>query len=71
VNVLYKQAMKTINAYVEEREGNWKEVRKDVLRDIDLLFINGSIGAKSLAYVLDDVYRELAPPQACKEVPKL
>lgn len=66
MNVLYKQAMKTVNAYVEQHDGNWKEVRKDVLRDIDVLFRNGSDGAWTLAYVLDDVYQELAPPAALK-----
>ena len=64
---LQRQATKTINAYVEEFDGNWKEVRKRLLQDIDLLFQNGSIGAKSLAYVLDDTYRQMAPVEAFKK----
>lgn len=63
---LRRQCVKSINTYVEAHDGNWKQVRIDVLRDIDLLFQQGGIGHKALAYVLDDVYRQMAPPEAFK-----
>ena len=58
---LRKQASKVINDYVEHFEGNWKDVRKEVLRDVDFLFRHGTDGAKLYAYALDAVYHEMKP----------
>ena len=59
--MLEKQASKVINDYVEHFEGDWAEVRKEVLRDVDFLFREGTDGAKLYAYALDGVYQELKP----------
>lgn len=60
-STLYTQATKVINDYVEHYEGNWKEVRKQVLLDVDFLFREGTDGAKLYAYALDALYHELKP----------
>ena len=56
-----RAACRAINHYVEVFEGNWKEIRIEVLRDIDLLLQNGGEGHKMFAYALDRMYHELAP----------
>ena len=50
---LFSQATKVINDYAEHFEGNWKEVRRQVLLDIDFLFREGTDGAKLYAQTLD------------------
>jgi len=61
---VYRQAVKCINDYVEHFGGDWKEVRREVLRDIDFLFREGTDGAKLYAYALDGVYHEMKPEGA-------
>lgn len=56
-----KAASKVVNHYVELFDGDWKEVRKEVRRDIDLLLGHGGSGARLYAVALDAVYHELAP----------
>jgi hypothetical protein len=58
---LDRAATQTINAYAESCEGNWKDIRKEVLRDIGFLFRHGGVGARMYAYALDKVFHELKP----------
>lgn len=61
MSTIAKACEKAINEYVERFDGNWKEVRVEVLRDIDLLFSNGSDGSRLLAYALDNAYHAMKP----------
>jgi hypothetical protein len=61
---LYAQAEKTVNAYVEHYAGDWKEVRRQVLLDVDFLFREGTDGAKLYAQTLDHAYRHMKPEGA-------
>lgn len=61
---IYTQATKCINDYVEHCEGDWKEVRKQVLLDVDFLFREGTDGAKLYAYALDLAFHTLKPKES-------
>lgn len=64
MTTLYSQATKVINDYVESCGGDWKEVRRLVLLDVDFLFREGTDGARLLANTLDHAYHVLAPKGA-------
>jgi hypothetical protein len=64
MNDYAKTAQRCVNEYVERYDGNWKEVRRELLREIDLLFQHGSTGAKIFAYALDQAYHDLKPDGA-------
>lgn len=66
MSTIHRQATKCINDYVEHTEGDWKEVRRLVLLDIDFLFREGTDGAKLYAVTLDQVYHELKPGEEPK-----
>lgn len=61
---IYRQAVKTVNTYVEIYEGDWKEVRRCILRDVDFLFQEGTDGAKLYALALDHAFHEMKPELA-------
>lgn len=63
---IYAQAEKTVNAYVELFDGDMKEVRRQVLLDVDFLFREGTDGARFYALTLDHVYHMLVETPGAK-----
>lgn len=58
---LERAAIKEINGWVEDFDGNWREVRKEMLFRIGQLAHHGTAMASAYAHVLGQVYEEMEP----------
>lgn len=60
-NPLQRAAMKEINFWVEEFDGNWEKVKRAYLETLGLLAHHKTVGAAGYAHALKQVYEEMRP----------
>lgn len=60
---LTKQATKVINEYVERFDGNWKDVRREMLTDLGAVPVvcQNSVAFKQWRHELERVYQAMRP----------
>ena len=63
-NTLERAAVREINGWVEEYDGDWRKVKRAYLETIGMLAHQKTVGANGYAYVLKRVYEEMEPKPA-------